>query len=475
MTGFCGLRTAGPPLDYRPLVAVETEAHPSRTTLQLISKGPFARLWWAGLFSSLGDWVALFATLTLAARLGGAQAETAILVPLVARLLPGLFFVAIGGVLADRFSRKAMMIVADVGRGLFVLSLAFVDDLVQLFVVSLILELFTLLWQPSKEASLPNFVNSDDLATVNGLSLGAAYGTFPLGAAFIWLLDLIPEFGFTEALDAAPEAVAFMVDGGTFLVSALLIASITFPPRVRRERAPRRGLGTPLHDLKEGIGFVVRNRSVRNTVLGMAIGLFGGGVLFALGESYARRVVGADQQGFYALLFALGTGAAFGIIGASILGSRSNRADVIFGFGLALTGISMLAASAVKTIVGAMGWISFVGVGTGVAYVMGFSHLHQSVEDEFRGRTFAALIALLRTGLLASLAVAGVLAKLLDGEFSSPFDNGTRNVIALGGTIVLATALLTLWSVREALAEPVETLRGLSRARNPFIDDEDRE
>ena len=48
-------------------MAVETEAHPSRTTFQLITRGPFARLWWAGLFSSLGDWVALFATLTLAA------------------------------------------------------------------------------------------------------------------------------------------------------------------------------------------------------------------------------------------------------------------------------------------------------------------------------------------------------------------------------------------------------------------------
>ncbi len=422
----------------------------------------------------MGDWVALFATLTLAARLGGAQAETAILVPLVARLLPGLFFVALGGVLADRFNRKVMMIIADVGRGLFVLSLAFVDNLVQLFFVSLVLELFTLLWQPSKEASLPNFVNSSDLATANGLSLGAAYGTFPLGAALIWVLDLVPEFGFTEAINSGPETLAFLVDGATFLASAALIATIAFPRRPRARRTKSRGaLAAPLHDLREGISFVARSRTVRTIVLGMAVGLFGGGVLFALGESYARRVVGADQQGFYALLFALGTGAAVGIIGASILGARNAKADVAFGFGLGLTGVSLLATSAVKTIVGAMGWIAFVGVGTGIAYVMGFSHLHENVEDEFRGRTFAALIALLRTGLLASLAIAGVSAKLLDAEFAAPFDNGTRNVIALGGVIVLATALASLWAVRDRIRAPGETLKGLSRARNPFIDDED--
>jgi dTMP kinase len=454
-------------------VAVETEAHPSRTTFQLITQGPFSRLWWAGLSSSMGDWVALFATLTLAARLGGSQAETAILVPLVARLLPGLFFVAVGGVLADRFNRKVMMITADVGRGVIVLSLAFVTNLVQLFIVSLILELFTLLWQPSKEASVPNLVNADDLATVNGLSLGAAYGTFPLGAALIWLLDLVPDFGFTEAIRSGPETLAFIVDAGTFLVSAALIASIVFPPRTNGpRRGPKGSLASPFHDLTEGVRFVVRSRKIRTIVLGMAVGLFGGGVLFALGESYARRVVGADQQGFYALLFALGTGAAIGIIGASIVGGRNGRADVIFGMGLTLTGVSLLAASGVKTIVGAMGWIAFVGVGTGTAYVMGFSYLHENVEDEFRGRTFAALIALLRTGLLGSLAVAGIAARLLDRQFSSPFDNGTRNVIAIGGIIVLVTALTSLWSVRERLADPFETLKGLSRARNPFIDDE---
>ena len=120
-------------------MAVDSETHPSRSAFKLITEGPFARLWWAGLFSSIGDWVALFATLTLAAKLGGAQAETAILVPLVARLLPGLVFVAVGGVLADRFNRKLMMIIADVGRGVFVLSLIFVNNLVQLFFVSLLL------------------------------------------------------------------------------------------------------------------------------------------------------------------------------------------------------------------------------------------------------------------------------------------------------------------------------------------------
>lgn len=424
--------------------------------------------------SSIGDWVALFATLTLAARLGGDQAETAILVPLVARLLPGLVFVAVGGVLADRFNRKLMMVIADVGRGVFVLSLIFVNNLVQLFVVSLLLELFTLLWQPSKEATVPNLVNSNDLATVNGLSLGAAYGTFPLGAALIWLLDLLPDVGFTEDLRIGPETIAFAVDSITFLISAALILTIVFPATKPPARRQGKGaLASSWHDMVDGVKFVARNRRVRPIVLGMAVGLFGGGVLFGLGESYVRTVLQADQQAFYALLFALGTGAGLGIILASTAGSRNGRTDAVFAIGLAVTGVSLLATSAVKTIIGALGWITFVGVGTGAAYVMGFSHIHENVEDEFRGRTFAALIALLRTGLLVSLGVAGVASKFLDDQFASPFNNGTRNVMALGGLIVLSTALATLWSIRDHLGEPLEAVRSLGRALDQSHEDDE--
>ncbi len=454
-------------------MAVDTEAHPSRSTFQLITRGPFAKLWWAGLFSSIGDWVALFATLTLAARLGGDQAETAILVPLVARLLPGLVFVAVGGVLADRFNRKLMMIIADVGRGVFVLSLIFVNNLVQLFVVSLVLELFTLLWQPSKEATVPNLVHPRDLATVNGLSLGAAYGTFPLGAALIWFLDLLPDVGFTEDLKIGPETVAFIVDSATFLFSAGLIMWIAFP---KVKGTPRRdGKGTfasSWHDMVDGVRFVARHERVRPIVLGMAVGLFGGGVLFGLGESYVRTVLGADQQAFYALLFALGTGAGIGIVVASAVGARNGRADAVFGLGLGITGLSLLATAVVKTIIGAMGWITFVGVGTGAAYVMGFSHIHENVQDEFRGRTFAALIALLRTGLLVSLGVAGVAAKFLDDRFASPFDVGTRNVIALGGLIVLTASIATLWTIRDHIGQPFEAVRSLGKAIDQSHEDD---
>ena len=48
-------------------------------------------------------------------------ATIAILVPLVGRILPGLFFGFLGGLIADRWSRKTTMIVSDFGRAVLVL------------------------------------------------------------------------------------------------------------------------------------------------------------------------------------------------------------------------------------------------------------------------------------------------------------------------------------------------------------------
>ena len=51
-----------------------------------------------------------------------------------------------------------------------------------LVLASLVLEVFTLLWSPAKDATVPNLVPPDHLTTANSLSLAAAYGTFPFAA-----------------------------------------------------------------------------------------------------------------------------------------------------------------------------------------------------------------------------------------------------------------------------------------------------
>ena len=81
---------------------------------------------------------------------------------------------------------------------------------------------------------------------------------------------------------------------------------------------------------------------------------------------------------------------------------------------------------------------------------MGFTYLHEEVEDELRGRTFAALYTVVRTSLLASVTLAGLAVPLLDGLLNPPLDSGLRLTLLAGGIIVFAAGITTLGGADDA-------------------------
>src|SRR5262249_9787188 len=150
--------------------------------------------------------------------------EEAVALVMGARMIPGLFLASVGGVLVDRLDRKKVMVSCDIGRGLVLATLPFVHSLPQLFLASLLMEMLTLLWSPAKEASVPNLVRAEQLTTANSLSLVAAYGTFPIGAALFAFLAKVAQwlgsYSALHTLRVSQETVAIYVDVLTFFCSA---------------------------------------------------------------------------------------------------------------------------------------------------------------------------------------------------------------------------------------------------------------
>ena len=427
-----------------------TEA-PPRSAWALMRSGPFSRLWKAGLVSSTGDWVAILATLSLAEEIAGGGG---IVLALTSRILPGLFFAAVGGVVADRLNRKYVMLVTEFGRGALVLSLAFAESITYLVVVNLMLEAFTLVFQPAKEATVPTLVRRNELVQANSLSLSAAYGTFPLGAVIFLIVapfaDAVTLGGF---LPGTHEGLAFLVDSSTYVISGLILTTIPRPaPRPpRKKRSRKANLLAPLRDVKDGVVFVATHRRIRPVVMAMTVALAGGGIIVVLGKPFASRVLLAGSTGFPALLTAFGLGAGFGIVMVTIFGPRFQYKDVLFGLSLLVTGTALAASGFVQTLIGGVGWIALMGIGAGSAYVLGFAHLHEQTQDEVRGRTFAALFSLMRIGLLTSMALALPAAELFDGLLPGLLADGSRVVLVAGGALIAGGGFSTLWSVRRTL------------------------
>src|SRR5258708_17582113 len=108
----------------------------------------FFRLWTAQVVSSLGDWIGLIAILAIAARVSH-NSGAAVSLGMVTRVLPGFLLGTVGGVIIDRFYRRKVMVVCDIGRASLLVLLPFVDNLGGLLLISLGLEILTLLSGPA--------------------------------------------------------------------------------------------------------------------------------------------------------------------------------------------------------------------------------------------------------------------------------------------------------------------------------------
>ncbi|MDH4170465.1 MAG: MFS transporter [Acidimicrobiia bacterium] len=415
---------------------------------RLFGSPEFFRLWLAQVVSATGDWLGLLAITALATQVGGGNAGTSVSLVLAARLVPGFFLATFAGVLVDRVNRKRVMIFCDLGRAAVLASLPFVESVAGLVFASLLLEVFTMLWQPAKEASVPNIVPTEYLTTANSLSLAAAYGTLPIGAGLFALLAKLSgwfgDHGAVDTLRLNQEGLAFYFDSVTFLITAALVLTIPFPHH-RREGPATAGrifdFSSAFRDVKEGWEFIFINPVVRAVMVGLATGLIGGGMLVPLGPIFADEVLGAGDAGFGVFVTCLGMGVAAGVLSLSFLQKKMPKERVFVG-SVFLAGATLLVAASVSDLLSAAALVTVIGMAAGAVYVLGFTLLHENVEDEMRGRIFSALLTIVRLCVLVAFAIGPMLSQLLDGLSNELWD---RSITVMGVDVAIPGVRLTLW------------------------------
>lgn len=426
------------------------------TLAGLFKNRSFFRLWRAMLVSSLGDWTGFVAITALVTRLGGARAGYAITGVMLARLLPSLVFGPFAGVFVDRFDRQKLMVFADIGRGTGYAAMAFVGELWLIYVLSFSVECLSLVWVPSRDASIPNIVSRRQLSNANSMGLFTSYGTLPLGGiVFTALAGLADGIGgFIDYFEESPESLALLLNSVTFAFSAYMIWGLELPERSRRGNGGLRP-AQAWEDLRDGIRFLRDHAFQRAMTIGVVLAFTGVGSVIALGPIFAQNTLGAGQAGWGILVTSVGLGLAAGMISVGFL-ERVIEKETVFPLAMiAAAGLLVVLAMMPNIALAAM-LTAVMGSVAGLAWVAGYTLLHENVGDEFRGRTFATLAILSRFGLLASLAGFPALAQAL-GDHS----------IAIGDAeIDLAGTRLALWfGAAVVLAGGVSARQGLRRGR----------
>ena len=408
----------------------------SDATEKLFDSPSFFRLWLAQVVSATGDWLGLLAISILAIRVGSGNEGAALSLVLGARIAPGFFFGPLAGVFVDRWDRKRLMVVCDIGRAMVMIVLPFVNNLMGLVLASLLLEALTMLWSPAKEASVPNLVSEKFLTTANSLSLVAAYGTFPLGAGLMALFGRLStalfDSGWADNIRLDDMGLAFYANGVSFLITASLIASLDLPKKslIKKDSSYswKKRLSGPITELKQGWQFTFINPVVRTVNAGLATAMLGAGMVIPLGVIYADQILGAGKSGL-------------GVFLVFLLRNRMDKARTFSNF-LFGAGISLFATVSTGQIHFAMTMLFLGGVCLGVVYVVGFTLLHEHVKDHMRGRVFATFYLLVRACVLLALVIGPLVEDALD-RLSTLLWEG--EISFLGFNIAIPGVRISLW------------------------------
>jgi dTMP kinase len=433
----------------------------SATLKDLITSAGFGRLLGAQTVSSFGDWVGFIAVATLVASKGGeGGAEYAVAGVMVARMLPAILFGPLAGAFVDRFNRKTLMITADISRGCMYAMMPFLGPLWAIFALSFVIECFSLLWTPARDASLPNLVPRRQLANANSLGLITTYGTLPLSGivfAFLAGAHLVPW------LTDRPESLALWLDAGTFALSAFLVSGIRIPSPAptRFQRFEISKIG---REILDGVRFLREDSLASSMTLGIVAAFGAVGAVLALGPVFATRALDAGESGWGVLVTAFGVGMAIGMATANKIVEFVER-EIVFVW-------SIIAASGTLFVLAVMPGIEFgaavtvvLGTFCGAAWVNGYTLLQENVTDEYRGRTFGSLTVLSRFALFLSLTLFPLLAGLVS---SLALDlDGTRVALMVAGVGAILAGVVTrrgLRRFRVSKPQPLALVPKLKRA-----------
>jgi MFS family permease len=371
----------------------------------------FRQLWLGQVVSQLGDWFDTIAIYTLVLRLTGSGRTVGLV--LVARFLPSVVLGPLSGVIADRFSRRSIMILSDIARAVIVLGFLLVRRPDQMWMVYLLTVLqlgFSSFFEPAKTASIPSIVSGRDLVAANAISSVTWSVMLTLGAA---IGGLVTGWFGTNA--------AFVIDSLTFTGSAVLIASVRFarrPTRVKTRVRLSKALG--ISDMIDGVRYVSKHpRVVAFLMVKPAWGI-GGGIL-ALLAVFGEKIFpvgGRAATGIGVLYAARGIGTAIGPIAVRrFVGETREQMQTAIGIAFLVGGLFYIAFGRSTSFLLALLFLLIAHTGGSILWVFSTVLLQMAVEDQFRGRVFAAEMALVTLAMAASNYATG---ELLDRFSLSP-------------------------------------------------------
>ena len=395
------------------------------------SNPKFRRLWAASVISLLGEWFNTIALFFLILEFSGSE----FLLGVLFSVRMALFAVSqpINGLLADRMSRKSLMLWANVFQIFLALSFLMVDgeeDMWWLIGMSGLMMLLHGVYVTAERAALPNIVDDDDLITANAIDSASWSTALCIGAMLggitvsIWGTDM-----------------AFIIDSYTFLLSSLLLIPLTFEQKYD-ESVKGPILKTAISNIKLGWSRIYNDKKLLRIVFAKSswnlagAGLAGvflvlaGGSLTGYGAAF----------GFGLFFFARGIGTGIGPLIARALFKDRSKWSGLIGILVSISGCFYFLVGITLEVYLPLtvALIILAHSASGGNWVLSTVLTQTWVEDEVRGRVFSIDMLILGTTAAFSTTIAGYLVEYQNLSLRTGF-------ISFSIIMILCGIVFTYW------------------------------
>jgi len=391
----------------------------------------FTLLWQGQLVSQLGTQASLIAMMYWSMQATGSATLLGMLG--VAGALPGVVLGPVAGTVADRHSRRGIIVLSDVVRGLAVLGVAAAlwlrpdaTSLVVgvLFAVAVVSGVAGAVFRPAIGAAIPDLVPPESVASANSLRQVSAQGSGFIGQAL---------GGVLFSVLGAP--LLFLVDGVSFLFSAVSELFIRIPQRLpERTRSWREALDVYRADTLAGLRYVWSRPGMRAFVITASGFNFLVVPVFVLLPFYVSGQLHrqADWYGF--LLAAVSAGSLLGLLVAGTVRFEGRRRSAVLS--AALVGAALLTGLLGLVRVPALALVVcfLMGVGVGMVNVFVITILQLGTPGEMRGRVMGLAMALSQAAMPLGMALGGIAGDLTGKDVGLLFGvcGGAAALLSLG-------------------------------------------
>lgn len=388
------------------------------------------RLWYAQIISVFGDFLALFAVISvLTFRLhANAQQVTGVQ---IAYLAPIAILGMLAGVFVDRWPIKPTMVSSDLLRAGLVLLLLVSTQLWQIYAILAAISVVSSFFSPAQGVAIRSAVPLHGLRSANALIQQVLFGMRIIGPAVAAFL--VASFGATSC---------YLADSASFVASGFLVGSVAFAAKeesivsaAAASTDMSSALGRVWNDARQGFDFILHHAGLLFVTFALASGMFVLGCFAPLIAVYVRENLHASTRIFGIASALIGLGL---LLGTNILSlfAKNVRDQILVYFGLGGIALGLVFMAGISLI-----WTTFLGaftIGFAVAGIVIPSQtlIQSETPAALMGRVGSTVMSMVFGAQICGLILSGLLARFI----------GVREVFVLcAAMLVVLIALGYLW------------------------------